>query len=157
MGSSPETGYNDAPPKREPVGLKYSVVAEYFEKLEGTSGRLQMTEILSSLLRETPKPDLPILAYLMQGKLRPDFEGVELGIAEKLALRALGTASGRSAKEVNDAYIKAGDIGTAAATLLKRGGGGERQGSLFSEPLTLKRVYDSLLSIAKTSGGGSIE
>ncbi len=27
----------------------------------------------------------------------------------------------------------------------------------MSEPLTLRRVYDSLLSIAKTSGGGSIE
>jgi DNA ligase 1 len=134
--------------------LKYSLVAEYFEKLEGTSGRLEMTEILSSLFKETPKSDLPILAYLMQGKLRPDSEGVELGIAEKLALRALGTASGKTAQSVKDAYIKSGDIGSAAQALLK---GRERQGSLFSEPLTLRRVYDSLLSIAKTSGGGSIE
>jgi DNA ligase-1 len=137
--------------------LKYAVVAEYFEKLESTSGRLQMTEILSNLFKETPKAELPILAYLMQGKLRPDFEGVELGIAEKLALRALSTASGKREQEVKDAYIKAGDIGSAAEALLKKGAGRERQGSLFSEPLTLKRVYDSLLSIAKTSGGGSIE
>jgi len=137
--------------------LKYAVVAEYFEKLEQTSGRLQMTEILSDLFKETPKAELPILAYLMQGKLRPDFEGVELGIAEKLALRAMSTASGKREQEVKDAYIKAGDIGSAAEALLKKGAGRERQGSLFSEPLTLKRVYDSLLSIAKTSGGGSIE
>ena len=137
--------------------MKYSLVAEYFEKLEGTSGRLRMTEILSELFKETPKTDLPILAYLMQGKLRPDYEGVELGMAEKLALRALATASGKSAQEVKDAYIKAGDIGSAAQVLLKGGGGRERQGSLVSEPLTLRRVYDSLLSIAKTSGGGSIE
>ncbi len=137
--------------------MRYSVVAGYFERLEGTSGRLQMTEILSTLFKETPKAELPILAYLMQGKLRPDFEGVELGIAEKLALRALSTASGKTAQEVKDAYIKAGDIGSAAEAVLRRGAGRERQGSLFSEPLTLKRVYDSLLSIAKTSGGGSIE
>jgi DNA ligase-1 len=137
--------------------LKYSVVAGYFEKLEGTSGRLQMTEILAALLKDTPKPELPILAYLMQGKLRPDFEGVELGIAEKLALRALSTASGKTAEEVKDAYVKAGDIGSAAEALLKGGAGRERQGSLLSETLTLKRVYDSLLRIAKTSGGGSIE
>jgi DNA ligase 1 len=137
--------------------LKYSVVAEYFEKLEATSGRLQMTEILSSLFKETPKAELPILAYLMQGKLRPDFEGVELGIAEKLALRALSTASGKREQEVKEAYIKTGDIGSAAEALLKKGAGRERQGSLLSETLTLKRVYDSLLSIAKTSGGGSIE
>ena len=137
--------------------MKYSLVAEYFEKLEGTSGRLEMTEILSSLFKDTPKSDLPVLAYLMQGKLRPDYEGVELGIAEKLALRALATASGKTAQEVKDAYIKAGDIGSAAQALLKGGSGRERQGSLVSEPLTLRRVYDSLLSIAKTSGGGSIE
>ena len=113
-----------------------------------------MTEILSSLFKETPKSDLPILAYLMQGKLRPDYEGVELGMAEKLALRALVTASGKSAEQVKAAYVKAGDIGSAAQSLLA--GGGERQGSLLSEPLTLGRVYESLLSIAKTSGGGSI-
>ena len=137
--------------------MKYSLVAEYFDKLEATSGRLQMTEILSSLFRDTPKSDLPILAYLMQGKLRPDYEGVELGIAEKLALRALATASAKTAQQVKDAYIKAGDIGSAAQALLEGGAGRERQGSLVSEPLTLGRVYDSLLSIAKTSGGGSIE
>ncbi len=135
--------------------MKYSTVVEYFDRLEEKSGRLEMTEILASLLKETPVSDLPMLAYLMQGKLRPDYEGVELGIAEKLALRALATASGRSAERVKAAYVKAGDIGSAAQTLLTEGG--ERQRPLFTERLTLKRVYDSLLSIAKTSGGGSIE
>src|SRR5271169_6966267 len=119
--------------------MKYSLVAEYFERLEATSGRLEMTDILSALFKATPKTDLPILAYLMQGKLRPDYEGVELGVAEKLALRALATASGKTAQEVKDAYIKAGDIGSAAQVLLARGGGVERQASLVSEPLTLRR------------------
>ncbi len=135
--------------------MKYSVVAGYFEKLEGTSGRLEMTEILATLLRETPKADLPTLAYLMQGKLRPDYEGVELGIAEKLALRALGTASGCGPEKVREAYIKAGDIGSAAQSLLASGRG--QQEALFPEQLTLARVYGSLISIARTSGGGSVE
>src|SRR5690242_15352388 len=129
--------------------MKYSLVAGYFEKLEGTSGRLEMTATLSELFKKTPKTDLPILAYLMQGKLRPDYEGVELGIAEKLALRALATASGKTTQEVKDAYVRSGDIGSAAQALLEGGGGGERQGSLLLETLTLTRVYNSLLSIAK--------
>ncbi|HUH99653.1 MAG TPA: ATP-dependent DNA ligase, partial [Nitrososphaerales archaeon] len=137
--------------------MKYTLVAEYFEKLEGTQSRLQMTDILSSLFKETPKADLPLLTYLMQGKLRPDYEGIELGIAEKLALRALATASGKSPEKVREAYIRAGDIGSAAQALLSSTAGGERQGSLVSEPLTLRRVYETLLSIAKTSGGGSVE
>ena len=57
----------------------------------------------------------------MQGKLRPDYEGVELGIAEKLALRALATASGQSPQAVKEAYIKAGDIGSAAQALSRAG------------------------------------
>ena len=137
--------------------MDYSVAVADFERLEKITGRLQMTEILASLLKGTPKSDLSMLVYLMQGKLRPDYEGVELGIAEKLALRALATASGSSPEKVREAYVRAGDIGTAAQALLARGKGTERQGALFAEKLTLKRVYEALLSIAKTSGGGSVE
>ena len=90
--------------------------------------------MLASLLRETPKAELPMLVYLTQGKLRPDYEGVELGIAEKFALRALTTASGNPVEAVRRAYVEAGDIGTAAETLLEEG----RQDHLFSEPLTLQ-------------------
>ena len=112
--------------------MRYSTVADYFERLEATSGRLQMTEILSSLFKETPKPDLPLLIYLMQGKLRPDFEGIELGIAEKFALRAISTASGKTPQQVKEAYIKAGDIGSAAQALLQSGSGGARQEPLVA-------------------------
>jgi len=89
--------------------LKYAVVAEYFEKLEQTSGRLQMTEILSDLFKETPKAELPILAYLMQGKLRPTLRRSSWGIAEKLALRVdEHRFREEEEQEVKDAYIKGG-------------------------------------------------
>ncbi len=133
--------------------LKYSIVVDSYEKLEGHTGRLAIREVLAELLRQTPKDELPMLVYLTQGKLRPDYEGVELGIAEKLALRALHTASGKPVEMVRETYIRAGDIGTAAEKLLEE----SRQEALFSEQLTLKRVYDTLFDIAKTSGEGSVE
>jgi DNA ligase 1 len=133
--------------------LKYSVVVESYGKLEGHTGRLAIIEVLADLLKQTPKEELPMLVYLTQGKLRPEYEGVELGIAEKLALRALHTASGKPVEEVRATYIQAGDIGTAAQKLLED----SRQEALFSEQLTLKRVYDTLYNIAKTSGEGSID
>ena len=74
--------------------LQYSEVAECYAKLESTSGRNEMAEILAALLRDTPVDELPMLAYLTQGKLKPDYEGVELGLAEKTSLRTLATASG---------------------------------------------------------------
>jgi DNA ligase-1 len=133
--------------------LDYSVVAEHYSKLESISGRNDLTETLASLLRRTPKSELKMLAYLTQGKLRPDYEGVELGLAEKMALRAVSTATGLPSDTVYKAYIKAGDIGTAAEQLLTE----RKQGTLFSEGLTLKRVYETLMKIAGTSGEGSVD
>ncbi len=133
--------------------MNYSVVAEYYERLEQISGRNEMTEVLAELLKSTPKEELPSLAYMTQGKLRPDYEGVEIGVAEKMALRAVETASGLKPKTVYDAYVKAGDIGTVAQRLLQV----KPQGTLFSEQLTLKRVYDTLLRISRLTGHGSVE
>jgi len=135
------------------VRLDYSKIAEKYEELEGISGRNEMTRVLANLLKETPRDELPLLVYLTQGRLRPDYEGVELGLAEKLALRVVSSATGLSAERVYSAYIKHGDIGTAAAELLETRG----QGTLFSEKLTLKRVYETLLRIARQSGSGSVD
>jgi DNA ligase-1 len=133
--------------------VDYSVVAEYYERLEGISGRNEMTDVLAELLAKTPMEELAMLAYLTQGRLRPDYEGVELGLAEKMALKAVGAASGLAADRVFAAYVKAGDIGSVAEQLLKT----KSQGTLFSEGLTLRRVYETLLRIARRGGQGSVE
>ena len=133
--------------------MLYSEVASKYAALEAISGRNEMTSVLAELLRETPRDELALLVYLTQGKLRPDYEGVELGLAEKLALRALSSASGVPQDKVYAAYVKHGDLGTAAEDLLRNRG----QGTLFNEGLTLRRVYDTLLRTAKQSGSGSVE
>lgn len=131
----------------------YSEVAAAYAKLESISGRNEMTEVLAGLLKATPRSELAPLVYMTQGKLRPDYEGVELGLAEKLALRALSSASGVGSDKVYTVYVKHGDLGAAAEELLKTKG----QGTLFSEGLSLKRVYDTLLRIARQSGSGSVD
>ncbi len=133
--------------------MDYSTVADYYSRIEAISGRNEMTEVLSSLLKEAPKDDLAKLVYLTQGRLRPDYDGVELGLAEKMALRALASATGLSSDSVFKSYVKLGDVGSAAEALLE----GRKQATLYSEGLTLKRVYDTLMKIARTSGSGSVE
>ena len=133
--------------------LSYNTVAEAYARLEGISGRNELTEVFAGLLKDTPKQELPMLVYLTQGKLRPDFEGVEIGVAEKMALRALTTATGLDADRVYQTYVKLGDIGSAAEKTLE----GRKQGTLFSEPLTLGRVYETLLRMSRTGGEGSVE
>jgi len=129
------------------------LVADYYSRLNEISGRIQMTEILAELLKKTPKKELSMLAYLTQGRLRPDYEGVEVGVAEKLALRVIGAATGMAPEAVHKAYVKSGDVGSAAEQLLSK----KAQAALFSEPLTLERVYKTLLRVSQTAGEGSIE
>jgi DNA ligase 1 len=133
--------------------LKFITVVDAYEKLGGITSRIAITEVMAQLLKETPRSELPSLVYLTQGKLRPDYEGIELGIAEKYALRVLSLASGKPLEKVRQTYIQTGDIGTAAQKLLEE----SRQGSLASEQLTLSRVYSTLMDVAKMSGHGSIE
>jgi len=68
--------------------MEFSIIAELFEKMENTSKRIELTNILVELLKKTPKKIIPNVVYLLQGIIRPNFEGVELGVAEKLAIRA---------------------------------------------------------------------
>jgi DNA ligase 1 len=133
--------------------LDYSVVAANYAELEGISGRNEITRILAELLKRTPRGERASLVYMTQGKLRPDYEGVELGLAEKLALRAVSAVTGMTQEKVYAAYVKHGDIGTAAEDLLRN----KNQGTLYSEGLTLTRVYETLLRIARQSGAGSVE
>ena len=69
--------------------MNFSVLAEAFEKMENTTKRLELTDHLVDLFRATPPETISKIVYLIQGKIRPDYEGVELGIAEKLAVRAV--------------------------------------------------------------------
>lgn len=134
--------------------MDYSLVSECYSKLEETSARNELTTTLASLLTLTPKRELPMLVYLTQGKLRPDYEGVELGLAEKTALKVMSTVTGRPLDAVRRAYVKAGDIGSAAEELLST----KAQETLVSsKPLTLEEVYNTLLTISRQSGEGSAD
>ena len=73
--------------------MRFSVLAESFEKMEGTTKRLELTRLLVELFQKTSPELISKMVYLIQGKLRPDFEGIELGVAEKLAVRAIAKSS----------------------------------------------------------------
>jgi DNA ligase-1 len=57
--------------------------------------------------------------YLIQGKLHPDYEGVELGLAEKLAIRAITLSSGMDIKVIEQLYRKTGDLGDTVGQALQ--------------------------------------
>ena len=98
--------------------MEYEVVAEAYRDLEQASGRLMLIDRLAALLAQTPRELLPTVCYLCQGLIAPEFAGVDLGLAEKLALRAVATATSVEPEEVVAAVREAGDLGQAAELLL---------------------------------------
>ena len=135
--------------------MKFSVLAETFEKMEKTTKRLELTDLLVELFKKTPNEIVAKVVYLIQGKLRPDFEGIEIGVAEKLVIRAVHRSTAIETKRIEEAYRIDGDLGQAVSKLIEQ----KTQKTLFDEPKddenkSVEWVYDSLLKIAELEGSG---
>src|SRR5436309_687359 len=123
------------------------------ENIEAITKRLEMTELLVGLLRETPKEDLDKVVYLTQGRIHPDYEGIELGLAEKMVMRVLAHATGMDDARIGRLWKEKGDLGLVAQEAIAA----RRQKPLESTPLTTAKVDQLLDAIARESGEGSQE
>src|SRR6202034_1405648 len=103
---------------RKGTPVRYLIVAEAYRDLEQVSSRIALTARLAALLAQTPAELLPTVCYLCQGLIAPEFAGVDLGLAEKLAVRAVATAVGTDAAQVAVLVRESGDLGQAAERLL---------------------------------------
>jgi len=129
--------------------VQYESVAETYRDLERATGRLELIECLAALLARTPPELLPTICYLCQAQIAPEFAGIKLGLAEKLAARALAEAADATGERVLAALRDTGDLGQTAEQLL-----GE---TAAVRPATLQvgRVVDTLHAIAASAGPGS--
>lgn len=121
--------------------------------MEDTSSRLLLTDFLVGQLKETPCEIVDKVIYLIQGKIGPSFEGIELGLADKMAIRALSLSSGKSTTEILEVYRQKGDLGDTTEEVMKS----RNQNTLFSEEMSVERVYSTLDKIARSTGPGSQE
>ncbi len=133
--------------------MDYQEIAEAYSRIEETRKRLEMTGLLVELLAKAPPDLIDKVVYLTQGKLAPDFKGIELGLAEKLALKAIYEGTRVDESKIRNWWLKEGDLGSVAFNAVSE----KKQTSLFSESLTVSRVYNSLMEIAMASGSGSQE
>ncbi|MGA1820511.1 MAG: ATP-dependent DNA ligase [Thermoplasmatota archaeon] len=131
--------------------MLYSDLCSFYERIESLSGRLEMTDQLVELYRMTPPELIETVVRLTKGEIRPGYEGIELGVAEKLAMKAIYLVTMISPEEIEEERVRAGDIGSAAENLIGR----KKQTALFHEILTVERVFSSLTRIASIEGRSS--
>jgi len=133
--------------------MLFSEAAGYFSKVEETSSRLSMSGIVAELLGKCEKNEVRPLIYIMEGNVAPAHEGLDAGIGEKFAIRAIAKTSGFDEKKVENEFKKSGDLGSAAELLLSK----KTQMSLASSPNTVLKVHSTFVKISGLSGAGSQE
>jgi len=133
--------------------MLFKQAAEYFAKTEEATSRLIMTDILAKLFESMPKEDAKKIIYLLQGRIAPNFEGKEIGFGEKLIAEGIAKATGFARNEVDALFNKNGDLGNTAEELIKN----KKQGSLFTQELTIEKVFLNLKKMALSQGTGSQE
>lgn len=129
------------------------MIADAYEKIGATTKRLEITDLLVGLLKKTPSEVIDKVVYLTQGKIYPDFVGIEIGVAEKLAVKALVKVSGRREAEVEEDLNKSGDIGESTESFVAK----KKQVTFFQQLLTVEKVYETFDKMAKASGSGAVD
>ncbi|MBM1154398.1 ATP-dependent DNA ligase [archaeon] len=141
------------------MSLPYAKLVEYYAKIEATTKRLEMTDLLVCMFKETPPEDIRAVCYLTLGRIGPEYMGLETGLADRNIIKAISLAYAASERDVDRLYKEKGDLGEVAAEFSAKKG---RRVSLVGffeevEPLTVREVYDRLVMICRYSGEGAIQ
>jgi DNA ligase-1 len=133
--------------------MKYSELADVYEKLEGTPSKLKKAEIIADVLKRTPAKLLPDVVLMLSGRILPDWSENEMGVANKTAMKAIAKATGATEKEVEKSFSKIGDLGSLVEELVKK----KSQRTLKGKTLDVEDVHGNLAKLAETGGAGSQE
>jgi DNA ligase-1 len=128
--------------------MKFNELAAYLDQLEATNSRNELVRILSELYRACSVDEIEPITYLIQGRLAPFFEPVEMGLGERLLISAIGMAYHTPKDEVTKLYRQVGDLGLTAQTLAPK---------TANEPPSVSDVHRRLVKIAGESGAGSLQ
>ncbi len=126
--------------------MNFSQFAKYLEKLESTPKRLEITDILTDLVKDLPQSEVDLGIYLSLGLLKAPFENPKFNIADKMIIRVLEVAYNRKKDEVKRAYAKLGDLGNVAFELAPQKDAGKN---------SVEKVHKLLIEVALTEGAGS--
>lgn len=131
--------------------MKFSELAEYLQKLENTSSRNEITQILADLFRISTEGEIDKICYLTLGRIEPAYTGVEFNFAEKMMIRALSFAYTIDGVQVLKEYKQKGDLGDVAREYART------KNIKHKASLSVKEVYDRLHAMAKEGGKDSQE
>ena len=125
--------------------MEFKQLSVYLEKLEKTSSRLTITELLAELIKKADSKEVSEITNLLLGRLAPSFRSIVFNLADRMMLQAVGRAYGVELSKAKNLYKQKGDLGIVAEQLNKNS----------QSDMAVTRVYKRLVDIAELGGGGS--
>jgi len=132
--------------------MQYKELVEVYEKLGGTTKRLEKRDILAKFLPLLLKEDARFV-YLLHGKVTADYDNREFGISKQLVMKGLAQTFGKTFEKIEALFATQGDLGEITEKLVEK----RTQKGLFSKSLTTAYLFTQLESILGLSGKGSVE
>ncbi|MFA5019991.1 MAG: ATP-dependent DNA ligase [Candidatus Pacearchaeota archaeon] len=132
--------------------MRYSELVEVYESLGATTKRLEKTEILAKFLKQLKNYNSKWI-YLLRGRVLPDYDPTEFGLSRQLAIKAISRATGISEEKIEREFNKFGDLGEVAEHFINT----KKQSTLFSNKLTVEKVFDNFSKILYIKGKGSVD
>src|SRR5260370_12279131 len=114
--------------------------------MEATNSRNELVRILSEVYRACSVDELEPITYLIQGRLAPFFEPVEIGLGERLLITAIASAYSVPKEEVTKVNRQTGALGVTSQRLAPA--------SRRKSPSVVE-VHQRLAHIAAAGGAGS--
>ncbi|HEV2415695.1 MAG TPA: ATP-dependent DNA ligase [Candidatus Dormibacteraeota bacterium] len=128
--------------------MTFAELSKFLDRLESTRSRKELVQTLSELYSKASPDEIQPMTYLIQGRLAPFFEPIEIGMGDKLVMAAIAQAAERPVAEISKMFDKLGDLGLVAEEVAVKP---------RSKPPSITQVHERLMEIANSSGPGSVE
>ncbi|MCX6731233.1 MAG: DNA ligase, partial [Candidatus Roizmanbacteria bacterium] len=129
--------------------MYFSQLAAYFEQIEGTRSRVEITKILAELFNKLSAEEIGQTVYLLQGRVAPLFEKTEFGMAEKTVIKSIVSSLNIDRPYFEKENHRLGDVGKTVEEFKKQ------YISFEEREMTINEVFLDLERLAKASGDGS--
>ncbi len=134
----------------------FNAIAELCEKLEATSKRLVMVDLVAEFLKSLEAREVESATLMILGRPLPRWSRQTLEISWATLSEIIKHITGVEWSIFIETFSKTGDVGSATKTIFEDSKI-KKQATLFERKLTVAEVRRSLEAIAETIGWGSKE
>jgi len=136
---------------------EFLTLAELCEKLESTSKRLLMRDLVADFLKKLHTEEVEPATTMILGRAFPKWDQRTLEASWATLSDVIKRLTNVDWKDFREAFSSTGDVGTATKIIFEKTGKIRKQVMLFEKPLTILEVRRRLEAIAEAAGYGSRE